>query len=88
MVAALLENKAGLSRSPWRAEQLMRDFRTRFTSRGFRFAAKDADTFRRLIDERYAADYGRQPVSERRAAAAVEDSERLCDKIEEVMGNG
>jgi hypothetical protein len=87
MVAAVLEEKAKVTRQTWRAEQLLRDFQGEFTRRGYLFSSRDAMAFSTLIRERYAADYGNERFGQRRAAAALALSEKLCSRLEEVIEN-
>jgi uncharacterized protein (UPF0332 family) len=82
LVAALLEEKAGVSRQPWRAEQLMRDFQERFTRQGYLFSSRDAKTFRKLRDARETADYLAEVFGRRRAELVLKDARMLCSRLE------
>jgi hypothetical protein len=80
MVAAVLEEKIGVSRQPWRAEQLLGDFRERFTRRGFLFSSRDDAVLRTLWEARLAADYGREGVKPKTALKSLQEAERLYTK--------
>ena len=86
-MAALLEEKVRLTRSPWRVE-VRKDLRERFTRRGYLLTEPDAETFRRLLNERYDADYRKQLFNRKRAATALALAEGLCSRLEEVIRDG
>jgi hypothetical protein len=83
----VLEEKAGVTRQPWRSEQLLRDFRERFTRRGYLFSSRDVETFHKLWEARLAADYGPGVFNGRRALRSLQEAERLCSKLEKVITN-
>ncbi len=85
LVAALLETRADISRRPWRAETILRDFREQFTNRGYLFARRDSQAFDRLKNERYAADYDEAVFTEARAKRVFEDAEDLYERLLEAM---
>jgi hypothetical protein len=87
LVAAALEARADVSRRPWRAEVLRRDFRERFTKRGYLFSEKDAQIFQQLLDERLAADYDVRPFTQRRAERDWRAAEDLCSRLRMVIDN-
>lgn len=85
LVAALLEEKASVTRRPWRAEVLQGDFRQNFTHKSYLFSMRDADLLRRLIDVRYDADYHNIPITRRKAERALAEAEDLCSRLKEVI---
>jgi hypothetical protein len=87
MVAAVLEEETEVSRQTWRSAQLLRDFQREFTRRGYLFSSRDAATLTRLWETRLAADYGREGLTERRALWCLQESEKLCSRLEKVINN-
>ena len=87
-VAALLESRGDYAQQRWRHERLAASFEARFTRRGFLFTKRDEDVFRRLLRERYAADYGNVQFTGIRARRVLEAARQLCNRLLEVISSG
>jgi uncharacterized protein (UPF0332 family) len=66
----------------------MRDFRERFTRRGYLFSSRDGEFLRASWEARLVADYGREGVKPKTALKSLQEAERFYTRIEEVISNG
>lgn len=78
VTAVLLEVVANRTRERWEHTQLEKAFLDEFASRGFRFSARDGNTWKEAHLSRVNADYR---VDELRARAA----QRLLSRIEDLV---
>ena len=78
VTAVLLEVLANRTRERWEHTQLEKAFLDEFASRGFRFSARDGNTWKEAHLSRVTADYR---VDELRARAA----QRLLSRIEDLV---
>jgi uncharacterized protein (UPF0332 family) len=65
---AALEARAGLSRRRWDHVQLQKEFRERFSKRGFLFDVRHSEGLERMYEVRLMADYERASLNSRQAA--------------------
>lgn len=80
-VVALLEERAGMTRTRWDHTQLRGAFRSHFGSRGFLFTKRDAGNLDKLNEDRLAADYARDPIRRSDAVASLQIARDLCTRI-------
>ena len=81
MTVLLLRVVRGIERDRWDHDQLLNTFLHEFCRLHFKFSRSDGEDWAYVLRTRFMADYGRDPLTRRRAQRSVERAERLVNKM-------